>query len=76
MRHWLKMLRLRKEMTQSQVAQLAGITTQHYSFIEHGERNPSPTIAKRIAKALGFEDKWYTLLDTDIPAGKAVATCG
>lgn len=74
MRHWLKELRLRKKMTQSQVAQNVGITTQHYNYIENGERNPSPEIAKKIAVILGFKKHWYKLFDNEVPVPEEAAT--
>jgi len=74
MRHWLKELRLRKKMTQSQVAEGVGVTTQHYNYIENGERNPSPEIAKKIADILGFKKHWYKLFDNDASPCKEAAT--
>lgn len=52
---WLKTLRLAHGMTGEAVGAQAGITQQHYNFIENGKRRPSPKVAKRIAAVLGFE---------------------
>jgi putative transcriptional regulator len=54
MREWLKVLRNSKKMTQNDVAIKAGITQQHYSFIENGDRVPSVDTAQSIANVLGF----------------------
>lgn len=47
--------RKEKNLTQQMVADEAGITKAHYSFIERGKRHPSPKIAKRIAKILDVD---------------------
>ncbi|WP_251447125.1 helix-turn-helix transcriptional regulator [Vermiculatibacterium agrestimuris] len=52
---WLKKLRTEKGLTCDAVGKEAGITQQHYSFIEAGDRRPSVDVAKRIAGVLGFE---------------------
>ena len=57
MRDWLKDLRIKAGYNQPQVAKMAVITTQMYSFIENGKRS-EPTkcdTEKKIAKALGFD---------------------
>lgn len=50
---WLEEKRGKK--SQKQVAKEAGITQQHYSLIEHGDRKPSVPVAKKIAAVLGFD---------------------
>ncbi|UAT29969.1 helix-turn-helix transcriptional regulator [Bacillus badius] len=55
MRNWLKELRLQKKLTHSEVAQKANIERSYYTMIEQGNRNPSVTVAKAIAKAIGFD---------------------
>lgn len=52
-RHWL--IALRKDRTQQEVADSAGITRSSYAHIETGRRDPSVATAKRIASALNFE---------------------
>lgn len=52
---WLKKMRADANMTQQQVGEKAGITQQHYNFIEAGARRPSVEVAKRIAAVLGFD---------------------
>ena len=55
---WLKDLRL--ENSQESIAKKVGISQQHYSLIEKGEREPSVAVAKRIAAVLGFDwTKFY-----------------
>lgn len=56
MREWLKEYRLKKRLSQNEVAKLCGISQQCYFFYENGDRRPTPENAKRIAKILGF--KW------------------
>jgi putative transcriptional regulator len=41
--------KFRANRTQKEIADLAGITTSHYGFIENGERQPSLKVAKKIA---------------------------
>ncbi|MBW7651340.1 MULTISPECIES: helix-turn-helix transcriptional regulator [unclassified Anoxybacillus] len=67
MREWLKNKRLSKELTQKEIAKLVGISRSTYAMIEKGERNPSVSVAKRIADVLKFdwtiffEDKCHVL---------------
>lgn len=63
MREWLKQVREEQGLSQKEVAEKVKISYPHYNFIENGTRNPSPQIAHRIAKVLGFADKWYKLLE-------------
>lgn len=63
MRKWLKDIRLAKGLSQLDVAKKIHITFKYYSYIENGERRPSPQVAKRIAVALGIPDTWYRLLE-------------
>lgn len=65
MRDWLKAIRIEKGLSQACVANASNITVQHYSYIESGERRPSPEVARRIADVLGFSNEWYKLLETD-----------
>lgn len=51
---WLKDARTAKGLTGEVVGAQAGITQQHYNFIENGKRRPSVEVAKRIAAVLGF----------------------
>lgn len=51
-----EMARLRKErkLTQSELAQMLGITQRMVAACESGERRPSPGLAQRIGAELGF----------------------
>ena len=53
-------LRYRENMTQKQLAELAGISVQNLSHMEHGRRAVGQEMAKRLAKALNAD--WRTLL--------------
>lgn len=54
MREWLKNIRLRKKLSQQNVADELGITQQYYNLIENGERQAKMTIetAQKLAKVL------------------------
>jgi transcriptional regulator with XRE-family HTH domain len=63
-RNWLLDYRTKKEMTQFDVARRAGISRTTYAMIETGNRNPSVSVAKRIAKTLGFD--WTLFFDNKL----------
>lgn len=50
----LRMKRLEKELTQSQLAEMVGVTRQTIAFIEKGEFSPSIVLALKLADALGM----------------------
>ena len=54
MRTWLRETRLKKGMTEAEVAKGAGIAQPFYHNIEMGRRNLSVDTAKKIAAVLGF----------------------
>lgn len=60
MRHWLKIFREKKGMTQEEVAKLVGISRSAYGHIESGERGVTVTNAKKIAMILEFN--WILFL--------------
>ena len=62
MRTWLKILRVKKSLSQAEVAKQADISQTHYSNIEAGDRTPSASVARKIATILDFTD-WYRLLE-------------
>lgn len=49
----LRTLRAEKNVTQEQLAELIGKSTEHISFLERGERSPSFEVIMDIAQALG-----------------------
>lgn len=53
----LKQIRLQKGMTQSQVAEKAGVNVNLYARIERGEVTPSIPTLKKLAKALGVKSE-------------------
>lgn len=62
-RKWLKDLRIKKGLKQNEIASAVDISVQQYSYIETGFRNPSNTVAKKIATFLDFP---WTLFYEDI----------
>lgn len=59
-RTWLIFFRKQKGLSQLEVSKLTDISQQMYGAIENGKRSPSPKLAKKIAKALGFDwTKFY-----------------
>jgi len=54
-RYWLRNIRTSKKLTQSDIANMAGVDVTMVSKIELGERRPSVNLAKRIADVLGFD---------------------
>ncbi|MBD8075415.1 MULTISPECIES: helix-turn-helix transcriptional regulator [Bacillus cereus group] len=55
MRLWLLKERKHREKTQGYIASKARISRSMYAMIESGERNPSVSVAKNIAKILNFD---------------------
>ena len=64
-RTYLIQKRLNTNFSQSDIANLVGISRQYYNSIENGLRRPSPEIAKKISNFLNFKDEWYKLLEND-----------
>ena len=59
-RKWLIELRLKKEYTQEQLAEMCDTTQMTISNIENGTRRPSTKLAKKYARILGFDwTKFY-----------------
>ena len=51
----LKAKRLDANLTMKQVGLASGIAESTYSLIEAGKRRPSPEVAQRLGKLLGFD---------------------
>jgi transcriptional regulator with XRE-family HTH domain len=49
----LKQLREERHLTQTELARRAKVTTGFISLMESGQRDPSLTVLRRLAKALG-----------------------
>lgn len=54
-RDWLKEIRMSRNLTQEQVANLSKISRTMLTEIENGNANPSVETAKKIANALNFD---------------------
>lgn len=54
LRTWLKDIRVKKELTQQEVANAANVDVTMICKIEQGERRPSVEVAKKIASVLEF----------------------
>ena len=63
MRNWLRNKRLENKLTQSEIAEMAGVDATMISKIELGERRPSVELAKKIASVLGFN--WTRFFEDD-----------
>jgi len=58
----LKQQILRMSLTLRELTELSGVSASHLGRVERGERFPSASILRRIAKPLGFEeDELFTL---------------
>lgn len=53
----LKQLRLKKNLSQGDIARILGVHRTYISGLERGMRNPSLLTVQKIAKALGVEAK-------------------
>lgn len=59
-RHWLRQIRLQKDMSQSVVAAMCGVSQAAYNNVERGYRNPSDDFKAKIAEALDFPvSRWH-----------------
>jgi len=70
----LKQQRLSLPLTLRELGAMAGVSASHLGRIERGERFPSGSILRRIAKPLGFEeDELFTLAGYLSPTAPSVA---
>lgn len=60
--HSVRMIRQAKELSLTEVAKTAGISTAFLSLIERGEKEPSLTVLRRIADALDVPSDVLLLL--------------
>jgi putative transcriptional regulator len=49
-RDWMKILRKEKDLTVREIAEILGISYQHYSDVESGRRNPSIELSLKMAE--------------------------
>ena len=64
----LKEIRKEKRMTQTEVAEKAGIKRLRYWTYEAGKRKPKPEIAMKIADVLEFD--WKDFYETENDEGR------
>lgn len=70
----LKQQRLSLPLTLRELSAMSGVSPSHLGRIERGERFPSGSILRRIAKPLGFEeDELFTLAGYLSPSTPSVA---
>ncbi len=70
----LKQQRLSLPLTLRELSAMSGVSSSHLGRIERGERFPSGSILRRIAKPLGFEeDELFTLAGYLSPPAPSVA---
>jgi len=70
----LKQQRLSLPLTLRELSVMSGVSASHLGRIERGERFPSGSILRRIAKPLGFdEDELFTLAGYLSPHAPSVA---
>ena len=52
------------DISQNQLARLAGISPGHLSLLMNGKRSPAPAVRRRLMKALGVDDfHWLFILE-------------
>ena len=57
----------RLDISQNQLARLAGISPGHLSLLVNGKRSPAPGVRRRLMKALGVDD-FHVLFVMERPA--------
>jgi transcriptional regulator with XRE-family HTH domain len=66
--------RVTQRLTLSQLSSMSGVSSSHLGRIERGERYPSGSILRKIAKPLGFEEnELFTLAGYLTPTSSGVA---
>jgi transcriptional regulator with XRE-family HTH domain len=66
--------RVTQRLTLSQLSTMSGVSSSHLGRIERGERYPSGSILRKIAKPLGFEEnELFTLAGYLTPTSSGVA---
>lgn len=68
----IRNLRLRKKLTQEQVAEIAGIHPKYLGEVERGEKSPTALVVYKISKAIGasvseiLSDKGHPTMSDDL----------
>jgi transcriptional regulator with XRE-family HTH domain len=68
LREWLKEIRVKKGLTQSQVAKSCNISRSYYTHIEIGTKTPTVDVAKVIGQTLKF--KWTLFFKDECSLGE------
>ncbi len=70
----IRQQRVRVPLTQRELSSMSGVSPSHLGRIERGERFPSASVLRKIAKPLGFEeDELFTLAGYLSPLSPSVA---
>ncbi len=70
----LKQQRVRISLTLRELTELTGVSSSHLGRIEGGERFPSASVLRKIAKPLGFEEnELFTLAGYLSPQSPGIA---
>ena len=56
------------DISQNQLARLAGISPGHLSLLMNGKRSPAPAVRRRLMRALGVDD-FHRLFIMERPSG-------
>lgn len=67
MRLWLKEQRKKAGLSSKEIAIACGVSYAHYNFIESGKRRPSPELAQKLGKLIGFD--WRLFYEDENKAG-------
>lgn len=67
MRLWLKEQRKKAGLSSKEIAIACGVSYAHYNFIESGKRRPSPELAQKLGKLIGFD--WRLFYEETVEAG-------
>lgn len=60
---WFKNIRVENHFSQSELAKKVNVSHSTINYIECGKRKPSPELAQKLGKVLGFD---WTRFFTDV----------
>lgn len=61
----IKELRKKRNITQTELSKLTGLSQQHISLIEKNQISPNCATLEKIAKVLGYKLVWVELEDSN-----------
>ena len=66
------------DMSQNELARLAGISPSHLSYLMNGARGPSPRVRRRLMEVLGVDDfhRLFIIVHVDDGSGGAEGAAG